>query len=69
MSTNVMIFVSTVIGLLIPVSFLRGIIGPTSPDRTVVINVIGTKTVVIMILMGVLMEEYYFIDIALVYAL
>ena len=64
-----MVFSSIVLALLIPVAFIRGIIGPTSLDRNIVINIIGTKTVVIMVLMAFLYEEFYFIDVALVYAL
>ncbi len=66
---NTMIFVSISMALLMLVSFIRGIIGPTSLDRNIVINVIGTKTVVIMVLMSFIYDELYFIDVALVYAL
>ncbi|MEJ6949707.1 monovalent cation/H+ antiporter complex subunit F [Natronospora cellulosivora (SeqCode)] len=64
-----MLFVSLCLVGIIPITFIRGIVGPTSLDRNVVINVIGTKTVVIMVLMSVIFEEYFFIDVALVYAL
>ena len=64
-----MIFVSIVMALLILVAFIRGIVGPTSLDRNIVINIIGTKTVVIMALMSFIYDELYFIDVALVYAL
>ena len=65
----VMKFVSIVMAILMGVTFIRGIIGPTSLDRNIVINVIGTKTVVIMVLMSFIYEELFFIDVALVYAL
>lgn len=69
MFKTTMIFTSIVMGILIAVSFIRGILGPTSLDRNIVINIIGTKTVVIMVLMSFIYEEYFFIDVALVYAL
>ncbi len=64
-----LIFTSIALGIMILVSFVRGIVGPTSLDRVMVINVIATKTVVIMVLMSFIYEEHYFIDVALVYAL
>ncbi len=64
-----LVFASIVLAILMAVAFIRGIVGPTSLDRNVVINVIGTKTVVIMVLMSFIYEEYYFIDVAMVYAL
>lgn len=69
MFQGTMIFVSIVMAILIAVAFIRGIVGPTSLDRNIVINIIGTKTVVIMVLMSFIYKEYYFIDVALVYAL
>ncbi len=64
-----MIFSSMVLVVLILIAFIRGIVGPTSLDRNIVINIIGTKTVVIMILMSFIYNELYFIDVATVYAL
>ena len=64
-----MIFSSIFLAILILVAFIRGIVGPTSLDRNIVINIIGTKTVVIMILMSFIYDELYFIDVATVYAL
>ena len=64
-----MIFSSIVMAILILIAFIRGIVGPTSLDRNIVINIIGTKTVVIMILMSYIYDEIYFIDVAMVYAL
>jgi len=43
--------------------------GPTVVDRIVAINVIGTKTVVIMALVAYITNSPYFLDVALVYAL
>jgi multicomponent Na+:H+ antiporter subunit F len=48
----------------------RAIKGPRIYDRVLAVNVIGTKTVVLLLLVGFIYERpEYFIDIALVYAL
>lgn len=47
----------------------RAYVGPTVADRVISINVITTKTVVIMTLISVIYHKDYFLDIALVYAL
>lgn len=47
----------------------RAIKGPRIYDRTLAVNVIGTKTVVLLALIGFIYERPYFLDIALVYAL
>ena len=64
-----MIFTVIVMAILMAVAFIRAIIGPTSLDRNTVINVIGTKTVVVMVLISFIYEDYFFVDVALVYAL
>jgi len=48
---------------------IRVIIGPTKGDRIIGINIIGTKTMVILAIVSVIMDESYFIDVVLVYAL
>ncbi len=47
----------------------RGIRGPRICDRVLAINVIGTKTVVLIALIGFIYERPHFMDIALAYAL
>lgn len=47
----------------------RAIKGPRMYDRALAINVIGTKTVVILALIGFIYKRPHFLDIALVYAL
>jgi multicomponent Na+:H+ antiporter subunit F len=43
--------------------------GPKIYDRVLAVNVIGTKTVVLIALVGFIFERPHFLDIALVYAL
>ncbi|WP_254838824.1 cation:proton antiporter [Natronomonas marina] len=47
----------------------RAVRGPTMQDRVVAVNVLGTKTVVILALLSAALDVPYFLDIALVYAL
>lgn len=56
--------------LLVFASLYRAVVGPTPGDRVIAINVIGTKTVVLLILMGYMFQEAdYYIDVAIVYTL
>lgn len=47
----------------------RAIKGPRVCDRVLSVNVIGTKTVVLIALIGYIYERPHFLDIAIVYAL
>lgn len=47
----------------------RVVKGPTMQDRVLAVNVLGTNTVVILALLAVGLDEPWFLDIALVYAL
>lgn len=49
---------------------LRVIIGPTAIDRIVAVNMLGTQTTVLLILIGILFRRVdMFVDFALTYAL
>jgi multicomponent Na+:H+ antiporter subunit F len=47
----------------------RAVSGPTVYDRVLAINAIGTKTILILVLIGFIFERPHFLDIALVYAI
>ncbi|MAM71713.1 MAG: pH regulation protein F [Gammaproteobacteria bacterium] len=47
----------------------RAMLGPTIYDRILAINTFGTKTVLLISVMGMVAGRFDFIDIALVYAL
>jgi multicomponent Na+:H+ antiporter subunit F len=47
----------------------RTIVGPRFFDRALAANVMGTKTVVLLVLIGFVYARPHFLDIALVYAL
>ena len=49
--------------------FYRAVKGPTIQDRVLAVNVLGTNTVVILALLAAGLDEPWFLDIALIYAL
>ena len=50
-------------------AIIRGIAGPTLYDRILAVNMFGTKTVLLIALLGFVMGRPEFLDIAIVYAL
>ncbi len=51
------------------ICMFRAIKGPSAADRLIAINVIGTKTIVLILIVSFLLNETYFVDVAIVYAL
>lgn len=51
------------------ICMFRAVKGPSAADRLIAINVIGTKTIVLIIIVSFLLNETYFVDVAIVYAL
>lgn len=64
-------FVAAVAAILISMflALSRAFIGPTLYDRILSVNMFGTKTVILISLLGFMMGRPEFLDIALVYAL
>ena len=66
-----MFFLCVAVGLclLMLASLFRALFGPTVLDRLIGVNAIGSKTVVLLLLIGFLYERVdMFVDIALAYA-
>lgn len=65
------LFICSIVFLAITVIICsyRAIKGPKATDRLIAINVIGTKTVVVICILSFILKETYFIDVVLVYAL
>ena len=63
----------TVIALIISLNAViclyRAAIGPTTQDRVLGVNIVGTKTLVVVILVTFIQAESFFLDVAIVYAL
>lgn len=55
-------------GLLFVVLY-RVVKGPERGDRLIAVNVVGTKTLVILAMVALLFHEGFFLDVVLVYAL
>lgn len=47
----------------------RGIRGPTIQDRVIGINIVNTKTTVVLLILATFLGEELFLDIALIYAM
>ncbi|GAU79613.1 monovalent cation/H+ antiporter complex subunit F [Fusibacter sp. 3D3] len=63
------LFVVIFLGITIGLCMYRVVKGPTKGDRIIGINIISTKTIVIIATVSFLLKESYFIDVVLVYAL
>jgi multicomponent Na+:H+ antiporter subunit F len=66
------VYIASIIVILVGVLVVlkRVIQGPTLLDRILAVNVIGTKTIVLLALLGFLRDRAgFFLDIALAYAL
>jgi multicomponent Na+:H+ antiporter subunit F len=50
-------------------SLYRALVGPGVFNRVVAVNVFGTKTIGLLVVMGYYFERPYFFDIALLYAM
>ncbi len=63
-------FVATgiIIACTILVCSYRAIFGPGTFNRIVAANVIGTKAIVLLVIVGYIIERPHFVDVALMYA-
>lgn len=64
-------FIAAALGILVTMALAmtRALLGPTVYDRILAVNLFGTKTVLIIAVIGFLMGRPDFLDIALAYAL
>lgn len=70
MADNFFIVIGLILGLLALICLYRGIFGPTVIDRIVGVGAVGTKTLIILLLMGFMYRRIdMFVDISLVYAI
>ncbi|MDZ7729836.1 MAG: cation:proton antiporter [Natrialbaceae archaeon] len=66
---NVLMIAAALFVVIAIVMFYRAVAGPTTQDRLLAVNVLGTNTVVILALLGAALDQPWFLDIALIYAL
>jgi multicomponent Na+:H+ antiporter subunit F len=57
------------IGIGMTLVMIRALLGPTLYDRVLALNIFGTKTVLLIAVLGFLAGRPEFLDLALVYAL
>ena len=64
-------FVAAMIGILATMllALLRALLGPTAYDRILAVNMFGTKTVLLIAVLGFLTGRPDFLDIGLIYVL
>jgi len=60
-----MIFISVTLCICL----VRAIKGPTFADRIIAINMMCVKTILLIVIVGINLEEAFLVDVALVYAL
>ena len=58
-----------ILGLALFVCLFRAVKGPSTSDRIIAVNMIGTITMLLIVLLALLMKEGYLMDIALIYAM
>lgn len=67
---DIFLYTGIVLGLLMLLPTYRSIFGPTVFDRLVGVNAVGSKTIVVLILIGLIYKRVdMFVDIALAYAM
>ena len=66
-----MMFAAATLALLVTIfiALIRAFLGPSIYDRILAVNMVGTKIVLLIAVLGFLMGRPDFMDIALVYAL
>jgi multicomponent Na+:H+ antiporter subunit F len=70
MMEQVFLYCSIFLSVLMLISLYRGVFGPTVLDRLIGANAIGSKTVVLLMLIGLIYGRVdMFVDIALAYAM
>ncbi len=64
-------FAATAIAILVTMTLalIRAMLGPTVFDRVLALNMFGTKTVLLMCVVGFMIDRTDFLDLALLYSL
>ena len=57
------------LGVCLFACLFRAVRGPSTADRVIAVNITGTIVIMMILLLALLMEEGYLVDIALVYAM
>ncbi len=58
-----------ILAVMLLLCLIRAVIGPRIADRLVSVNMMGTMIMCMIVILGVVLEEGYLADIALIYAM
>lgn len=61
--------VLAIFGVFMFICLFRAVIGPTTADRVISINMIGSIVIMLIILLSLMMNEGFLVDMAVIYAL
>lgn len=64
-----LIFSTLFLSFTIIFCLIRAMKGPKPTDRLIAVNVIGTKTMILISIVAFILRETFFLDVVLVYAL
>ena len=64
-----LVFMAVALAITSLICLVRVIKGPTKGDRIIAINVLGTKTIVMIAIVAFFLRETYFLDVVMAYAL
>ncbi|WIV66198.1 cation:proton antiporter [Natrialbaceae archaeon AArc-T1-2] len=65
----IMLGSAAIVVVLAAVVLYRAVVGPTTYDRVLAVNVVGTSTVIVIALIAAGLDRPEYLDIAIVYAL
>jgi multicomponent Na+:H+ antiporter subunit F len=67
---NFFLAIGLVLSFLVLICLYRAVFGPTVIDRIISVGVVGTKTLIVLLLMGFIYKRMdMFVDISLLYAI
>jgi multicomponent Na+:H+ antiporter subunit F len=66
---NFLTAIAIVVSINAVLCLYRAALGPTIQDRLLGVNIVGTKTLVVVVLVTYIFAESFFLDVAIVYAL
>ncbi|WP_049889565.1 cation:proton antiporter [Natronolimnohabitans innermongolicus] len=69
LANTVMLAAAAIVVVLAAIVLYRVVAGPTTHDRVVAVNVIGTSIVIVLALLSAGLDRPEYLDIAIVYAL
>lgn len=67
--TDYLLIIAVITAVNAFICMYRAIAGPTAQDRLLAVNIMGTKTLIVVVLVTYAFGESFFLDVAMVYAL